>query len=118
VVQDPIALKEMYEAQKQMEQWAVSKNKPGQFLGSTGAKVLPKHEFNTGIQAYAKKEQFTKAERVSEREKYFSGKVRSRIFSFRFNNLLPLVKNLKPGQSLDGFISLIDFVLQTYRTVP
>ncbi len=55
----------MYEAQKQMEQWAVSKNKPGQFLGSTGARVLPKHEFNTGIQAYAKKEQFTKAERVS-----------------------------------------------------
>ena len=52
------------EAQKQMEQWAVSKNKPGQFLGSTGARVLPKHEFNTGVQAYAKKEQFTKAERV------------------------------------------------------
>ncbi len=65
LLQDPVALKEMYEAQKQMEQWAVSKNKPGQFLGSTGARVLPKHEFNTGIQAYAKKEQFTKAERVS-----------------------------------------------------
>ena len=59
-----MALQDMYEAQKQMEQWAVSKTKPGQFLGSTGARVLPKHEFNTGVQAYAKKEQFTKAERV------------------------------------------------------
>ena len=61
-----MALQDMYEAQKQMEQWAVSKNKPGQFLGSTGARVLPKHEFNTGVQAYAKKEQFTKAERVGQ----------------------------------------------------
>ena len=31
---DPEALREMYEAQKQMSSWAESKNKPGQFTGS------------------------------------------------------------------------------------
>ena len=57
-------MKEMYEAQKQMEQWASSKNKPGQFVGSTGAKVMQKHELNNGLHAWARKDQFTNAERV------------------------------------------------------
>ena len=39
---DPDALSELYEAQKQVTMWAESKNKPGQFTGTTGAKILNK----------------------------------------------------------------------------
>jgi len=62
---DPEALREMYEAQKLMSSWAESKNKPGQFTGHTGAKVLSKAELELGVQAWAKQEQFTKAPKVS-----------------------------------------------------
>ena len=61
---DAEALKEMYDAQKQMTSWASSKHKPGQFVGSTGAKILSKHELNLGLQCWAKPEQFQKAEKV------------------------------------------------------
>ncbi len=60
-----IALKELYDAQQEMTNWAASKNKPGQFTGHTGAKVLSKGELMTGIQAWAKSEQFSKAQKVS-----------------------------------------------------
>ena len=62
---DPVALKEMYDAQNEMSSWAASKNKPGQFTGHTGARVLSRGELMTGIQAWAKTEQFTKAQKVS-----------------------------------------------------
>ena len=47
-----------------MTSWASSKNKPGQFVGSTGAKVLSKGELNLGLQCWAKAEQFQNAEKV------------------------------------------------------
>ena len=59
------ALKELYEAQQEMSNWAASKNKPGQFTGHTGAKILSKGELMTGIQAWARNEQFTKAQKVT-----------------------------------------------------
>ena len=62
---DPTAMKELYEAQKEMSNWAQSKNKPGQFTGHTGAKILSQAELSTGIQAWARQEQFTKAQKVS-----------------------------------------------------
>jgi len=55
----------MYEAQKNMSNWAASKNKPGQFTGHTGAKVLSKAELSLGVQAWARQEQFTQAKKVS-----------------------------------------------------
>ncbi len=61
---DAQALREMYDAQKLMSDWAASKNKPGQFTGHTGAKVLSKGELSSGIQAWAKQEQFTAAKKV------------------------------------------------------
>jgi len=61
---DAEALQDMYMAQEQMTSWASSKNKPGQFVGSTGAKILSRHELNLGLQCWAKPEQFLKAERV------------------------------------------------------
>jgi len=61
---DAEALQDMYMAQQQMTSWASSKNKPGQFVGSTGAKILSKHELNLGLQCWAKPEQFSKAEKV------------------------------------------------------
>ena len=62
--QDPQALKQLYDAQKEMSNWAESKNKPGQFTGHTGAKILSKTELSMGIQAWALQEQFTKAQKV------------------------------------------------------
>ena len=56
---DPTALSELYEAQKQISVWAESKNKPGQFTGTTGAKILSKGELTLGVQAWAKQSQFT-----------------------------------------------------------
>lgn len=61
---DADALANMYEAQKMMASWASSKNKPGQFVGSTGATVLSKHELNLGLQCWAKPEMFDKAKKV------------------------------------------------------
>ena len=61
---DAEALAEMYEAQQMMSDWAGSKNKPGQFVGSTGARVLSKGELNLGLQCWAKADQFTNAEKV------------------------------------------------------
>ena len=61
---DAIALAEMYEAQQLMTDWASSKNKPGQFVGHTGAKVLSKGELNLGLQCWAKADQFNNAEKV------------------------------------------------------
>ena len=62
---DPDALSELYEAQKQVTMWAESKNKPGQFTGTTGAKILSKGELTLGVQAWAKQSQFTNAPKVS-----------------------------------------------------
>ena len=62
---DAEALAEMYDAQQMMSDWAGSKNKPGQFVGSTGARVLSKGELNLGLQCWAKADQFHKAEKVS-----------------------------------------------------
>ena len=62
---DPESLSELYEAQKQISVWAESKNKPGQFTGSTGAKILSKGELTLGVQAWAKQSQFTDAPKVS-----------------------------------------------------
>ncbi|XP_040571096.1 uncharacterized protein [Lepeophtheirus salmonis] len=62
---DQDALKEMCNVQKEMSNWAQSKNKPGQFTGHTGAKVLSKGELSTGIQAWARQEQFSSAQKVS-----------------------------------------------------
>lgn len=62
---DPEALRQLYDAQKEMSKWAESKNKPGQFTGHTGAKILSQAELSTGIQAWARQEQFTKAQKVS-----------------------------------------------------
>ena len=61
---DPEALREMYDAQKEMTNWATSKNKPGQFTGHTGAKILTHAELTSGLQAWAKQDQFTKAQKV------------------------------------------------------
>ena len=38
-----------------MKTWVESKQIPGQFTGSTGAKVLTAAELNSGYQAWAKK---------------------------------------------------------------
>lgn len=62
--EDAEALQDMYEAQKQMETWATSKNRPGQFVGSTGASIMKKHELNNGLHAWARKDQFENAKRV------------------------------------------------------
>jgi len=62
---DPEALREMYEARNSCPAGRSQKNKPGQFTGHTGAKVLSKAELELGVQAWAKQEQFTKAPKVS-----------------------------------------------------
>lgn len=41
----------------QMQMWAESKQQPGQFTGSTGARVLSAAELASGFQAWAKKVQ-------------------------------------------------------------
>jgi hypothetical protein len=41
----------------QMQMWAESKQQPGQFTGSTGARVLSAAELASGYQAWAKKVQ-------------------------------------------------------------
>jgi len=61
---DSEALEKLYAAQKEMGKWAESKNKPGQFTGTTGAKILTHAELSTGVQAWAKQEQFANAKKV------------------------------------------------------
>ncbi len=62
---DTEALTLLYDAQQEMAKWATSKNKPGQFTGHTGAKILSHAELSTGVQAWARQEQFSKAQKVS-----------------------------------------------------
>ncbi|RXG70212.1 hypothetical protein Avbf_12677 [Armadillidium vulgare] len=38
-----------------MQNWALSKQVPGQFTGSTGARILSAEELSSGYQAWAKK---------------------------------------------------------------
>lgn len=38
-----------------MQAWAESKQQPGQFTGSTGAKVLSQAELSSGVQAWARR---------------------------------------------------------------
>lgn len=52
---DVCALNDMYRAQNEMRTWAESKQMPGQFTGSTGAKVLSPAELTSGYQAWARK---------------------------------------------------------------
>ncbi|XP_066587221.1 protein Son-like isoform X2 [Prorops nasuta] len=52
---DVCALNEMYKAQNEMKTWAESKQMPGQFTGSTGAKMLTPAELTSGYQAWARK---------------------------------------------------------------
>jgi hypothetical protein len=61
---DSEALKDFYDAQQEMARWACSKNKPGQFTGTTGAKVMSKSELMTGAPAWANQDQFTSAKKV------------------------------------------------------
>ncbi|XP_015109040.1 protein SON isoform X2 [Diachasma alloeum] len=62
---DVEALSEMYHAQSEMRNWAESKQMPGQFTGSTGARVLTPAELTSGYQAWARKDQLTSAQPVS-----------------------------------------------------
>ncbi|XP_071540632.1 uncharacterized protein [Panulirus ornatus] len=58
---DSEAIKTLHNAQKEMQNWALSKQEPGQFTGTTGAKVLSQEELSAGHQAWARKEQFKEA---------------------------------------------------------
>ncbi|CAH1799722.1 unnamed protein product [Owenia fusiformis] len=61
---DVQAINEMYKVNKKMSQWAESKNQPGAFTGSTGAKVLSQSELmgpDKKRQAWIKKDVFTNA---------------------------------------------------------
>lgn len=62
---DVEALNEMYRAQREMQAWAESKQQPGQFTGSTGAKVLSQAELSSGVQAWARRDQLQSAAPVS-----------------------------------------------------
>lgn len=44
---------------EQMQNWAVSKQQPGTFTGSTGAQILSQAELSSGYQAWARKVLFT-----------------------------------------------------------
>ncbi|GAB1605043.1 protein SON-like isoform X1 [Argonauta hians] len=61
---DTQALGTMYRAQKELNRWAQSKQLPGLFTGSTGAKVMTLEELNgpdKKLQAWAKKQQILNA---------------------------------------------------------
>ncbi|CAK9799604.1 Protein Son [Anthophora plagiata] len=62
---DICAQNDMYRAQNEMKTWAESKQMPGQFTGSTGAKVLSPAELTSGYQAWARKDQLVSAQPVS-----------------------------------------------------
>lgn len=55
------ALKTLHNVQKEMQSWALSKQEPGQFTGSTGVKILSQEELCAGQQAWVRKEQFKEA---------------------------------------------------------
>lgn len=52
---DVQAITEMFQAQKEMNTWAESKQQVGQFTGSTGAQILSQAELSAGYQAWARK---------------------------------------------------------------
>ncbi|XP_015178401.1 PREDICTED: serine/threonine-protein kinase PRP4 homolog isoform X2 [Polistes dominula] len=52
---DAVAKSDLARLQNQMTTWAESKQMPGQFTGSTGAKVLSPAELHSGYQAWAHK---------------------------------------------------------------
>ncbi|XP_068212861.1 protein Son-like isoform X3 [Palaemon carinicauda] len=58
---DMEALKTLHNVQKDMQTWALSKQEPGQFTGSTGVKILSQEELSAGQQAWVRKEQFKEA---------------------------------------------------------
>ncbi|XP_042220659.1 protein SON-like isoform X1 [Homarus americanus] len=58
---DSEAIKTLHNVQKEMQNWALSKQEPGQFTGTTGVKVLSQEELSAGHQAWARKEQFKEA---------------------------------------------------------
>ncbi|MPC29236.1 Protein SON [Portunus trituberculatus] len=58
---DSEAIKTLNNVQKEMQNWALSKQEPGQFTGTTGVKVLSQEELSSGHQAWARKEQFKEA---------------------------------------------------------
>ncbi|KAL7639651.1 UNVERIFIED_CONTAM: hypothetical protein RMT77_010154 [Armadillidium vulgare] len=62
---DKEAMKILSSAQKDMQNWALSKQVPGQFTGSTGARILSAEELSSGYQAWAKKGQFINASPVT-----------------------------------------------------
>lgn len=64
---DVQALSSMHKAQEQASKWATSKHLPGQFMGSTGAKVLSQSELigDKKHQAWAKKTQLSQAAPVT-----------------------------------------------------
>uniref|UniRef100_A0A915DCP4 G-patch domain-containing protein n=1 Tax=Ditylenchus dipsaci TaxID=166011 RepID=A0A915DCP4_9BILA len=62
------AMKKINEIDEQMSEWAMSKNLPGQFIGSTGARVLSAKELaptNQKFNAWAKKDLFRNAPELS-----------------------------------------------------
>ncbi|XP_016839366.1 protein SON isoform X2 [Nasonia vitripennis] len=59
------AMNEMYEAQSKMQSWLKNKQVPGQFTGSTGAKVLTADELSSGYQAWAHQDQLLTAQPVT-----------------------------------------------------
>ncbi|XP_064093418.1 protein SON-like isoform X2 [Macrobrachium nipponense] len=52
---DMEALKTLHNVQKDMQTWALSKQEPGQFTGSTGVKILSQEELSAGQQAWVRK---------------------------------------------------------------
>ncbi|KAG7169611.1 SON-like 1 [Homarus americanus] len=52
---DSEAIKTLHNVQKEMQNWALSKQEPGQFTGTTGVKVLSQEELSAGHQAWARK---------------------------------------------------------------
>lgn len=52
---DSEAIKTLNNVQKEMQNWALSKQEPGQFTGTTGVKVLSQEELSSGHQAWARK---------------------------------------------------------------
>ncbi|XP_047738408.1 protein SON isoform X3 [Hyalella azteca] len=62
---DANAKKKLDALQETMSKWALSKQEPGKFTGTTGVKVLSQQELSSGQQAWAKKEQLITAKPVS-----------------------------------------------------
>ncbi|CAG2178981.1 unnamed protein product, partial [Oppiella nova] len=56
-----VALKQMYQANQMMTEWAESKIVPGQFIGSTGANVLTPEQLNGACNAWTRKDQLKTA---------------------------------------------------------